>query len=93
MNDRIMVKACANTYCIDFRTVSRTTKSPHRFYIPRTELARLEPEPCIVTHDIYSFAVLRRDSYRGTLEICFTWLRGSEKAGPYRASGERDSSL
>lgn len=43
-------------------------------------LDRLEQEPSIVVNDIYSFAVLRRDGYRGTLEICFTWLRGSEKA-------------
>ena len=80
MNDRILVKAYANEYGIDFRTVSKVQKSPHRFYILRDVLDRLEQEPYSVVNDIYSFAVLRRDSYRGTLEICFTWLRGSEKA-------------
>ena len=80
MNDRSMVKAYAGDHGIDFRTVSRTRKSPHLFYVPRNVLSRLEREPYIVTHDIYSFAVLSRDSYRGTLEIRFTWLRGSEKA-------------
>lgn len=80
MNDRILVKAYANEHGIDFRTVSRTQKSPHRFYVLRSILARLEREPYIVAHDIYSFAVLRRDSYRGTLEISFTWLRGTARA-------------
>lgn len=80
MNDRILVKAYANEYGVDFRTVSRTRKSPHRFYVPRSTLAKLEQEPYIIVHDIYSFAVLRRDRYRGTLEICFTWLRGTAKA-------------
>lgn len=80
MNDRILVKAYANEHGIDFRTVSRTQKSPHRFYVLRDTLARLEREPYLVAHDIYSFATLRRDSYRGTLEISFTWLRGTARA-------------
>lgn len=80
MNDRILVKAYANEHGIDFRTVSRTQKSPHRFYVLRDTLARLEREPYIVAHDIYSFAVLRRDDYRGTLTIDFTWLKGSARA-------------
>lgn len=80
MNDRILVKAYANEHGIDFRTISRTRKSPHRFYVPRSILARLEREPYIVAHDIYSFAILRRDSYRGTLEISFTWLNGTARA-------------
>lgn len=80
MNDRILVKAYANEHGIDFRTVSRTQKSPHRFYVLRSILARLEREPYIVAHDIYSFATLRRDNYRGTLTIDFTWLRGTARA-------------
>ena len=80
MNDRILVKAYANEHGIDFRTITRAQKSPHRFYILRSILARLERKPYIVAHDIYSFAVLRRDSYRGTLEISFTWLRGTARA-------------
>lgn len=80
MNDRILVKAYANEHGIDFRTITRAQKSPHRFYVLRSILARLEREPYIVAHDIYSFAVLRRDSYRGTLEISFTWLRGTARA-------------
>lgn len=80
MNDRILVKAYANEHGIDFRTISRTRKSPHRFYVLRSILARLEREPYIVAHDIYSFATLRRDDYRGTLTIDFTWLRGTARA-------------
>ena len=80
MNDRTLVKAYANEYGIDFRTVSRAWKSPHRFYVLRDELARPEQEPRIVTHDIYSFAVLRRDSRRGLLTMEITWLSGSESA-------------
>lgn len=80
MNDRILVKAYANEHGIDFRTVTRARKSPHRFYVLRSVLARLEREPYLVAHDIYSFAVLRRDDYRGTLTIDFTWLRGTARA-------------
>lgn len=80
LNDRILVKAYANEHGIDFRTITRARKSPHRFYVLRSILARLEREPYIVAHDIYSFAVLRRDSYRGTLTIDFTWLRGTARA-------------
>lgn len=80
LNDRILVKAYANEHGIDFRTITRARKSPHRFYILRSILARLEREPYIVAHDIYSFAILRRDSYRGTLTIDFTWLRGTARA-------------
>ena len=80
MNDRILVKAYANEHGIDFRTITRARKSPHRFYVLRSVLARLEREPYLVAHDIYSFAVLRRDSYRGTLTIDFTWLKGTARA-------------
>ena len=80
LNDRILVKAYANEHGIDFRTITRAHKSPHRFYVLRDTLARLEREPYLVAHDIYSFAVLRWDSYRGTLEISFTWLRGTARA-------------
>lgn len=80
MNDRILVKAYANEHGIDFRTVSRSQKSPHQFYVLRSILVRLEREPYIVVRDIYSFAVLRRDDYRGTLTIDFTWLKGSARA-------------
>lgn len=80
MNNRILVKAYAGEHGIDFRTVSRITKSPHRFYITRSKLARLEQEPYIVEHDIHSFAVLWLDSYRDTLTIDFTWLGGNAGA-------------
>lgn len=75
MADRTLVKVFASENCIGFKTVSRNRKSRHRFLVLRSELARLEHEPKIITQDIYSFAVLRRDA-AGTLSIDFSWLNG-----------------
>lgn len=63
---------------ICFRTVSRSRKSPHRFYISRDTLEKLEHEPEVIVHDIRSFAVLRRDTHTGIIEIEATWLSGDE---------------
>lgn len=71
-----LVKAYAGEYGIDFRTINRNRKSPHRFYIPRDDLKELEHKPKIIVQDIRSFAVLRMNTYAGTLEIEFTWLNG-----------------
>lgn len=73
----ILVKAYAEEYGIDIRTVSRSRKSPHRFYVLRDALADLEHKPKIIVRDIRSFAVLYRNVRAGTLEIEFNWLNGN----------------
>lgn len=77
MNDRTLVKVSAGEHCICFRTVSRERRSPNRFYVLRSELAKLETQASVISHDIWSFAVMRRDAAADTLEIQFTWLNGS----------------
>lgn len=76
MNDRTLVYMIFRTDCISLRTVSRSRKSPHHFYILRSRLEELEHTPYMIVHDIESFAVLRRDTYAGTIEIELTWLSG-----------------
>ena len=76
----ILVRAYAEEYGIDFRTVSRNRKSPHRFYILRDKLAELEHKPEIIVRDIRSFAVLRRDIHTGTLQIEFNWLNSDGRS-------------
>ncbi len=44
------------------------------FLVTRSTLARLETEQEIVTYDIHSFAVLRRNINAGTVSIVFSWL-------------------
>lgn len=77
MNDRTLVYMIFRTDCISLRTVSRSRKSPHHFYILRSKLEELEHTSGIIVHDIESFAVLRRDTYAGTIEIELTWLSGN----------------
>lgn len=76
MNNRILVKVSAGENCIGFKTVSRRRKSGREFLVTRDELARLEDTPEIITRDLHSFAVLRRDIAAGTLRMNFTWLSG-----------------
>lgn len=76
-NRNILVKAYAEEHGIDFRTVSRNRKSPHRFYIPRDDLKELEHKAKIIVHDIYSFAILHLNTHTGMLEIEFDWLSGN----------------
>lgn len=76
MNDRTLVSLIFRADCISLRTVSRSRKSPHHFYILRSRLEELEHTPYMIVHDIESFAVLRRDTYAGTIEIELTWLSG-----------------
>ena len=76
VNDRILVKVYADEYCIGFKTVSRKRKSKQRFLVTRDELARLAHEQSVITRDIHSFAILRRDTAAGTLSIDFSWLNG-----------------
>ena len=74
MNDRTLVYMIFRVNCIVLRTVSRSRKSPHRFYVPRSRLEELEHTPYMIVHDISSFAVLRRNNHDGTIEIELTWL-------------------
>ena len=76
MNDRTLVYMIFEADNIILRTVSRSWKSPHCFYILRSRLEELEHTSGVIVHDISSFAVLRRDNHDGTIEIEFTWLSG-----------------
>ncbi len=77
MTERTLVYMTFRDGTVSLRTLSRSHKSPHRFYIPCQELEGLEHKPEVIVHDIHSFAMLRRDVYAGTLEIAFTWLEGN----------------
>lgn len=77
MKNRTLVYMIFRTDCISLRTVSRSHKSPHHFYILRDKLEDLEHTSGIAVHDINSFAVLCRDTYAGTVEIELTWLSGN----------------
>lgn len=74
MKDRTLVYMTFRDDCIGLRTVSRSKKSPHRFYISRHKLEELEHKSEVIANDIYSFAMLHRNAYAGTVEIAFTWL-------------------
>lgn len=76
MKDKTLVYMTFRDGTVSLRTVSRSRKSPHRFYIPCQELEGLETGSTILVQDIYSFAKLRRDAYAGTVEAAFTWLEG-----------------
>lgn len=75
MGERTLVRAVIREKYIGLRTISRSRKSPHRFYIPKHSLEELGyTSDDIIVHDIRSFAVLRR-TVSGNVEIEFTWLR------------------
>ena len=80
MRKRTLVYMIFREDYVGLRTVSRSKKSPHRFYISRNKLEELEHKPEVIACDIHSFAVLRRDTYAGTLEIAFTWLGGDKNS-------------
>ena len=77
MKDRTLVYMTFRDGTVSLRTISRSRKSLHRFYIPCQELEGLETGSTILVQDIHSFAMLRRDAYAGTVEIAFTWLEGN----------------
>lgn len=77
MKDRTLVYMTFRDGAVSLRTVSRSRKSPHRFYISCQELERLETGSTILVQDIHSFAKLRRDAYARTVEVAFTWLEGN----------------
>lgn len=87
MKDRTLVYMTFRDGAVSLRTVSRSRKSPHRFYISCQELERLETGSTILVQDIHSFAKLRRDAYAGTVEAAFTWLEGNgENVSGYQES-------
>lgn len=77
MKDRTLVYMTFRNDYVGMRTVSRSQKSPHRFYISRYKLEELEHKSEVIANDIHSFAILRRNVCAETIEIAFTWL-GSE---------------
>lgn len=78
MKERTLVSMVFRKECICFRTVSRSRKSPHWFYIVRDNLEKLEHKRNVIVHDICSFATLRRDTNAGNMEIEATWLSGNK---------------
>lgn len=70
MKDRTLVYMIFRDDCIGLRTVSRSQKSPHRFYISRHKLEELEHKSEVIANDIY----IPSPCYAGTVEIAFTWL-------------------
>lgn len=79
MNDRILVKVSANESGIAFQTVTKKRKSPHRFYILRSELERLKREGSVITCDLRSFARLQYDPDKSAVSIRFIWLSASDR--------------
>lgn len=77
MKKSTLVHVTAGENGVSLRTVNRSHKSPHGFYIMRQQLADLENMPEIIVHDINSFAVLRRDAHADTVEIELTWLNSN----------------
>lgn len=76
MKERTLVYMIFRDDYVGLRTVSRSQKSPHRFYISRHKLEELEHKSEIIAKDIYSFAIVRRDIVAGTVRMEFTWLKG-----------------
>lgn len=77
MNNRILVKVSAYESSIAFRTVTPKQKSPHWFYILRSDLERLWRDGSVITSDIHSFARLQHDRDRGVVSIRFIWLNAA----------------
>ena len=75
MSDRTLVKVFSDGDFIGFKTFSRKWKSSPRFLVSRHELDVLERENSVISKDINSFAVLRRNTADGTLSVEFSWLR------------------
>ena len=81
MSNRILVNVTASESEIGFRTVAKKQKSPHRFYIMRSEWERLCLDGRLISNDEQSFAKFWYERDAGVLSIRFSWvsLSGSEK--------------
>lgn len=77
MNNRILVKVSACESSLAFRTVTKKQKSPHWFYILRSDLERLWRDGSVITSDIHSFARLRCERDKSVVSIYFTWLNAA----------------
>ena len=77
MNNRILVKVSACESSLAFRTVTKKQKSPHWFYILRSDLERLWRDGSVITSDIHSFARLRCERDKSVVSIHFTWLNAA----------------
>jgi len=80
MEHRTMIKIGKNKESFSVRTVSRTFRSPHTFYILINDLERLEQQGRVIIRDIRSFAELRliEESGQKIVEIVFTWLHDAD---------------
>lgn len=87
MTNRTLVYMIFRVDSISLRTVSRSRKSPHHFYISCNRLTELEHASQVIVQDINSFAVLRRDTATETVEIELTWLSGDN----YSVSGYKET--
>lgn len=72
--ERTLVTLGSTESCIYLRTVSRTGRSPARFFIPRDELERLESCHYITVRDLDSYATLYYREDLKTLELRLAWL-------------------
>lgn len=77
MRRSTLVHLTVGESCISLRTVSRSRKSPHWFYILRQKLEELEDMQETIVHDINSFAVLHLDKCAGAVEMDITWLNSN----------------
>ena len=77
MSNRILVKVTASESEIGFRTVAEKKKSPHRFYIMRSEWERLCLDGRLISNDEQSFAKFRYERDSDILPIRFSWLSSS----------------
>ena len=77
MNNRILVKVSACESSIAFKTVTKRQKSPHWFYILRSDLERLWRDGSVIANDIHSFARLHYERDRGVVNIRFAWLNAA----------------
>ena len=80
MESRTLVKVIVAKNCLAFRTISRTRKSPQNFYILRESFEELENllNPAVTVSDIRSYAEMRRNIPKNTVDIRFCWLCGCE---------------
>lgn len=85
-----MIKLNKNKESFSVKTVSRTFRSPHTFYILKKDLEHLGQQGRVIIRDIRSFAELRliEKSDQKIVEITFTWLND---AGDNRLTGQSES--
>lgn len=70
-----LVKLTRTDTVIGIRTITRTRKSPHTFYIrTHTQIRDIRDGKACTTKDLRSFAELYPDKNTDTLTIRFTWL-------------------